>query len=345
MAESLLFDEIIKKSQKLPTLPGIALKLIQEVRRENPKLNEIVNLISSDPPLSAEILRCVNSPLYGLNAMVRSVEHAVNMLGMNTIKNLALSFSLVKGFEQEGPHRFDYKAFWKDSLVSAHAAKLIAGCVAPDAAKDAFFLGLMHNLGILALAVTLPRQYSLVLKEMQNSGSTYQEAEDHVLGFNHMEVGQRLMKSWQLPEIFNLPVAFHHHPDRLTTKSSDLNQLTKILHLSTLYVDLFKQTDTGFTLGLIERYTDKYAFKANLNIEAIGEQVDQKTRKIFPLFEISIDNENDYAKLIESARKEVIDLSNDLMNKVVEQKREIEKLKKRIIWDRMTPLINYQHFH
>ena len=101
MAESLLFDEIIKRSQKLPTLPGIALKLIQEMRREDPKLNEIVNLISSDPPLSAEILKCVNSPLYGINAMVRSVEHAVNMLGMNTIKNLALSFSLVKGFEQE----------------------------------------------------------------------------------------------------------------------------------------------------------------------------------------------------------------------------------------------------
>ena len=345
MAESLLFDEIIKKSQKLPTLPGIALKLIQEVRRENPKLNEIVNLISSDPPLSAEILRCVNSPLYGLNAMVRSVEHAVNMLGMNTIKNLALSFSLVKGFEQEGPHRFDYKSFWKDSLVSAHAAKLIASCVAPDAAEDAFFLGLMHNLGILALAAALPKQYSLVLTEMQISGSTYQEAEDHVLGFNHMQVGQRLMKSWQLPEIFYLPVAFHHHPDRLTTKSSDIDQLTKILHLSTLYVDLFKQTDTGFTLGLIERYTDNYKFNSNLKIEEIGEQVDQKTRKIFPLFEISIDNENDYAKLIESARKEIIDLSNDLMNKVMEQKREIERLKKLIIWDSMTPLISYQHFH
>ena len=203
----------------------------------------------------------------------------------------------------------------------------------------------MHDLGILALAVALPKQYSLVLKEMQTSGSTPQEAEDHVLGFNHMEVGQRLMKAWQLPEIFCLPVAFHHHPEKLVTKSSEIDQLTKILHLSTLYVDLFKQTDTGFTLGLIERYSDKYEFNGNLKIEEIGEQVNENTLKVFPLFEIRIDNENDYAELIETARREIIDLSNDLMAKVVEQKREIERLKKLITWDSMTPLVNYQHFH
>ena len=345
MVENLAFDEIINKSQKLPTLPGIAFKLIEEVRKEKPQLNEIISLISSDPPLSAEILKCVNSPLYGLNTRVSSVEHAVNMLGLNNVKNLAQSFSLVKGFEQEGAFRFDYKSFWKDSLVSAHSAKLIASCVEPDVSEDAFFIGLMHNLGILALAVSLPRQYSLVLKEMQTSGATHHEAEGHVLGFNHMEVGQRLMKSWQLPEIFCLPVAFHHHPEKLATKSSEIDQLTKILHLSTLYVDLFKQADTGFTLGLIERYAEKYEFNGNLKIEEIGKQVNQNTLKVFPLFEISIKNENDYAELIETARKEIIGLSNDLMTTVVEQKREIEQLKKLIIWDSMTPLINFQHFH
>ena len=139
MVENLAFDEIIKKSERLPTLPGIAFKLIQEVRKENPQLNDIIGLISSDPPLSAGILKCVNSPLYGLNTRGSSVEHAVNLLGLNTIKNLALSFSLVKGFEQKGSFRFDYKSFWKDSLVSAHAAKLIASRVKPDVAEDAFF--------------------------------------------------------------------------------------------------------------------------------------------------------------------------------------------------------------
>lgn len=346
MTENLAFDEIIKKSERLPTLPGIALKLIEEVRKENPQITKIVSLISSDPPLSAEILKCVNSPLYDLNTRVSSVEHAVNMLGLDTIKNLALSFSLLKGFQQEGPFRFDYKSYWKDSLVSAHSAKLIASCVNPNVSEDAFSLGLLHNLGILALALALPKQYSLVLKEMQASGCSHQEAEDHVLGFNHMEVGQRLMKSWRLPEIFYLPVAFHHHPEKLpTNKSSEIDLLTKILHLSTLYVDLFKQTDTGFTLGLIERYAENYEFNGNLKIEQIGEQVNQHALKVFPLFEISINKENDYAQLIESARREIIDLSNDLMSKVLEQKQEIEQLKKLIIWDTMTPLINYQHFH
>ena len=288
MAENLAFNEIIKKSERLPTLPGIAFKLIEEVRKDDPRLNEIITLISSDPPLSAEILKYVNSPLYGLNTKVSSVEHAVNMLGLDTIKNLALSFSLVKGFEQDGSYCFDYKSFWKDSLISAHSSKLLAASVKPDIAEDAFFLGLMHNLGILALAMCLPKQYNLVLKEMQSNGCSNHEAEDHVFGFNHMEVGQRLMKSWRMPDIFSAPVAFHHQPEKLSTKTFEIDLLTKILYLSTLFVDLFKETDSGITLGLIERYAKNYEFYGNINIEEIGKQIHLQTAKVFPLFEISM---------------------------------------------------------
>ena len=93
MDEGIAFEEIIKKTDRLPTLPGIALKLMDAVRQEEPKLDEITKLISSDPPLSAEILKCINSPFYALQAKVTSVNHAVSMMGLKTVKNLALSFS------------------------------------------------------------------------------------------------------------------------------------------------------------------------------------------------------------------------------------------------------------
>ena len=112
MDESIAFDEIIKKTDRLPTQPGIALKLIDEVRREDPNLEEITKLISSDPALSAEILKCINSPFYSLKTKVTSVNHAVNLLGLKSVKNLALSFSLVNNFQPEGPFSFNYKSFW-----------------------------------------------------------------------------------------------------------------------------------------------------------------------------------------------------------------------------------------
>jgi diguanylate cyclase (GGDEF)-like protein len=345
MTKNIAFDEIIKNSDRLPTLPGIALKLIEAVRKEDFKLDEITQIISSDPPLSAEILKCVNSPSYSLKTQVTSVNHAVNMLGLNTVKNLALSFSLIKGLQPEGPFSFDYESFWKDSLTGAVSAKLLAASVKPDLSEDAFFLGLLHNIGILALVRCLPKQYTLVSKEMVTSNCTHHEAEDLVFGFNHMAVGKSLMESWGLPEIFSLPIGCHHQPEELSTKSAEIEMLTKILHLSTCFVDLFKHSDTGINLGLIELYAKNYKFDDQLNIDEIGEKIQQHNRQIFPLFEISINDEKDYADLIESARKEIINLSNDLMTKVVAQKKEIERLRKLIVRDSMTPLINYQHFH
>ena len=75
-------------------------------------------------------------------------------------------------------------------MVAAVSARSLAGYVEPNLSDDAFFLGLMHNLGILTLVRCLPQQYSLIVKEMQSSGCSYHEAEDHVLGFNHMAVGK-----------------------------------------------------------------------------------------------------------------------------------------------------------
>jgi diguanylate cyclase (GGDEF)-like protein len=345
MEENIAFDEIIKKTDRLPTLPGIALKLIEAVRQEEPNIEEITKLISSDPPLSAEILKCINSPFYSLKTKVTSVNHAVNMLGLKTVKNLALSFSLVNNFQPEGPFSFDYKSFWKDSLIGAISARSLAANVRPDLSEDSFYLGLMHNLGILTLVRCLPKQYSLVIKEMQTSGCSYHEAEDIVLGFNHMTVGKCLIQSWGLPELFYLPIGYHHQPEKMSTESSEIEILTKILHLSTLFIDLFNDSDKCFALSLIELHARNYKFYDKLKIDEIGQKIHEYTQQIFPFFEISVKDNDHYTELIESARKEIINLAADLMNKVVQQKREIQSLREQIIQDVMTPLINYQYFH
>jgi HD-like signal output (HDOD) protein len=345
MDESIAFDEIIKKTDRLPTLPGIALKLLDAVRREEPDLEEIAKLISSDPPLSAEILKFINSPFYSLKTKVTSVNHAVNMLGVKTVKNLALSFSLVNNFQPEGPFSFNYKSFWKDSLIGAISARSLAEDVKPDLSEDAFFLGLMHNLGILTLVRCLPKQYSLVIKEMQTSGSSYHESEDLVLGFNHMAVGKCLIQSWGLPELFYLPIGYHHQPEKLSTESPEIEILTKILHLSTLFIDLFSDSDKCFALSLIELHAKNYKFYDKVNIDDIGQKIHEHTEQIFPLFEISVKDKDHYTDLVESARKEIINLAADLMNKVVQQKREIQSLREQIIQDVMTPLVNYPYFH
>ncbi len=339
------FDVIFLKMDRLPTLPGIAMRILAAVQKEDPDLKEIGKIISTDPPLSAEVLKIVNSAFYGLPSKVTTVFHAINLLGINAVKNLVLSFSLVKNFRTQSSLSFNYTVFWKDSLVGALAARLLAERILPKYSEDAFFLGLLHNIGILALIQCMPKQYTLVIKEMESSGLDYHEAEDQILGFTHMAVGQYLVENWGLPEIFQMPIGCHHHPARASFGNEDCEKLAKILHLASLYIEYFSGHNPVLSLGMIESWSKKYGFSNKFDPDDIGFNITSQTQNIFPFFEIEFKESNDYDRIVETARSELINLSNELIAKLLDQKKELDVLRKQVTRDAMTGLHNYQHFY
>ena len=337
-------EEILKGFDKLPTLPGIAMKILELVRDEATNLKEIADVLSTDPPLSALVLKLINSPFYGVRTQVTSVPHAVNLLGLNTVKNLALSFSLLRNYRKGNKEDFDYTNFWKESLIGAVSCKLIAEKIIPELSEDVFFLGLIQNIGILALSQCIPEQYSLVVKEKGWTLCSYHEAENQILGFNHMEVGEYLIRSWGLPETFFTPVGYHHNPEDLDTKVSEIELLTKVLNLSSLFIDLNTFPDKKLYLAIIEFYVKEYGFTGRFQTDEIIRQIYEQTMEVFPLFEIRIEEESAYLDMIDTARKELINLSTDFMHKLLEQKILIESLREKIIRDALTNLFNYQRF-
>ncbi len=341
-----MIDDILTGMGRLPTLPGIAVKILEVIKKEHTDINEIANIISSDPPLSAEILKTINSPLYGLPSKIATVPRAVGMLGIDAVKNLALSFSLVKAYRNGDKKFFDYSSFWKNSLIGAITAKLIAKSVHPDAAEDAFFIGLLHNIGILAMVQSLPKQYSLVLNEMRQSCCDFHEAENQVLGFDHAEIGEYLTHKWGFPEIFSIPIRYHHHPEQLKNGyDGEISLYVKILHLSSAFIDFMNLPDKTLYLGLIQHRTDKYGFSGKYDVEDIVLRIQRHTEDVFPLFEIKTNKEMDYSKIIEEARKELINVSGDFINRFIEQQKQIERFRELAIHDGLTGLINYQKFN
>ena len=337
---------VVNNATKLPTLPGIAIKILEAVKKEESSLQEIADILSTDPTLSAEVLKAINSPFYGLSTKVTSVSHAVNLLGINTVKSLALSFSIVHTLNSEETKGFDYKAFWKDSLIAAVSAKVISKRILPMFSEDAFFLGLIHNLGMLVANQLMADQYKLVIDSMENTKCRLHEAESNILGFNHMELGEYLIDSWHLPKSFSTPTRFHHEPEALVTKDPDIDLITKILHLSTQFIDLHNFTDKAFyqVVAKLESLLEKYGFHETVHIDAIAKQIQEQTLNVFPLFELEIDAEKDYFALIEEARNELINLSSSFMQQVCEQKKMIETLSEKALRDGLTNLLNYQAF-
>ena len=331
---------------KLPTLPGIAMKILEAVRKEDACLKELSDILSKDPSLSAEVLRAINSPFYGLSTKVTSVSHAVNLLGINTVKSLALSFSVVKNFETDNPNGFDYLGFWKDSLIGAVSAKILSGQILPHFSDDAFFLGLIHNLGLLVISQLMPDQYSLIVNEKERSLCSDHEAENQILGFNHMELGAYIVDSWGLPKNFSTPIRYHHEADKLVTKDKSIETITKILQLSSLFIELNNLKDKRFYMAVaqLEFLTSKYGFQEIIQIELVTKQIHEQTQNVFPLFEIEIAEEKDYLGLIEEARNELISLSSNFMQQVCEQKKMIESLSEKALRDALTDLPNYRAF-
>lgn len=332
-----------EKIGKLPTLPGVAMQILEAMRRETPNIREISEIISSDAPLSAKVLQVVNSPFYGLANKITSVHQAMVYLGLNTVRNLALSFSLLRTFAPKNNSLFDYIQFSKDSLVGALSAKLITEKINRQNGENAFFLGLLQNIGMLIMAESMPDQYKEVVRKMKSGGASWHEVESKLIGLNHMEVGKYVAHTWGLPATVTVPIGFHHYPDRLACAMDDTRLLTKILHLSSLYINLFNSSDRRACYAEIAKCLHAYELDAIIDKGIVAEEIIEGIRSIFPIFEITID-EKRYIDIIETTRNELAHLSSDLLNQLHTQTQCLNQLTEQVSLDGMTQLYNHKRF-
>lgn len=140
----------------LPSLPAVAVRVIELTSDKNVKVQELAKTIGHDQGLSTKILRTVNSSFYGVRTRVATIDKAIVMLGLAPVKVLALGFSLVSsvGEDESG---FDYVSYWRRGLYTAVAAKLIAEAAEAGSADECFLGGLLQDVGMVALHRTLGR--------------------------------------------------------------------------------------------------------------------------------------------------------------------------------------------
>ncbi len=117
-----LVTDRLTNCKTLPSLPGIALQIVELCRQEDGELSELGAVMSRDPALVSEVFKVLNSAFYSLNHDVRTISHAVALLGTNSVRALALSFSLLRGLRENDVHH-ELPRFWRRSLISAVAAR------------------------------------------------------------------------------------------------------------------------------------------------------------------------------------------------------------------------------
>ena len=338
-------ETILQKFDRLPSMPGIAIKLIEAIQKPDPDVREIARLISADAALSAKVLKIINSPIYGLVRKITTIEQAIRLLGLNSVKNLALGLILKTSFLNKKLNSLNLAGFWRDSLVGAIAAKLLADRIKVKNAEDAFFLGLLENIGSLTLAYLLPDQYSVVQSAVQTRKISLQEAENEVFGFNHADVGALLTRSWGLPETFHIPIHYHHGVEGLPdNSSSELQCRTAILHLSSLYIELIGGGVMAGALGRITHFIKVYGFAGHVDAAELGKDLIKQTQSIFPIFDIEFMDENEMEGMLDKAKQEVLNISMDLVSDMIKKNNELESLRLQAKQDALTQLDNYKAF-
>ncbi|MBI4766026.1 MAG: GGDEF domain-containing protein [Deltaproteobacteria bacterium] len=341
---ALPLKNILKQPENLPTLPGIVLKIIEAVNNENTNLEDLGEILSLDPPLSGKILGLINSSFYALPVEITSVSHAVKLLGFNTVKKVALSFSLLK-LARPGKDDFNYVEFWRNSVMAAVVCRFLAKKVLPPLAEDSFTLGLLHDIGRLGLNQSMPKQYNLVLKEQRDTQGDFYEAEKKILGFTHMELSGILIKQWGLPLFFREPAESHHLPEVLETFAYPMGLLGKVLFLANQVVEYFSGSRKTLSLGILKSYLARWGFDQQIHVDTLIEEAHRQTKEISGLFEIRLKEENEYLELIEKARQELIQISDLILQEMLVQQNRVKSLQDEVMQDGLTGLFNYKSFH
>ena len=203
-------DDALRKLRALPPLSMVAAQLLQQISKENVGFKSVSELIRSDAPLTADLLRIANSALFGSRFPVTGVLHALAMLGMDRVRSMVTTAAL-KHFVGPGAGTPAMQRCWRHNLACA----LLSDEAAHNAHLDrdfAYTAGLLHDIGRLAMMGVWPKQYSELLDSATVDGAGLLPLERREFGLPHTLAGFALLQHWKLPLIFADICDRHHDP-------------------------------------------------------------------------------------------------------------------------------------
>jgi HD-like signal output (HDOD) protein len=210
---------------RLPPFPQVAVRVLQLANDENVSLHRLCDLVSSDPAFAGEVLTVTNSALYAPRYPVNSIQQAIGVLGATMLQGMCITVG-ARAYLGKSMSQPALRGLWRHNLACAIIAKRLASLGSQD--EDmAYTLGIMHDLGRTALAGIQPREYAHLLDTHRGTPESILDGERRLFGWDHCEVGSRLIADWNLPTEYDAVVAEHHEP-RATDGAWGMVEVVKI---------------------------------------------------------------------------------------------------------------------
>ncbi len=345
-------QEFLDEKIKLPSPTAIALRILEDVRKDEDSFADLAETIKSDPALTARVLKIANSSLYGLAVPVSSPQQAIAVIGTQALKNIALSFVIVEGFNDAPQGSFDLNLFWRRAITSAVAAETLAKQLSCGS-SDIFVSSLLQDFGVLVLFLSYGPLYTEVLDNKRISGRELYQEELKQFGFHHAEVGAQILESWNLPESISRPVRFHHHLSEKTC-----GEAPAVLNLADKIASIYHGTQSNRRAievqALLQNDHDFTIQRSSELIDTIGE----KALEVIHIFSIPPGGMKPFSQIMQEANAElgrlnysyeqlILELTQAKQNAerlALELKRANDSLRELTLRDSLTSLYNHRYF-
>jgi diguanylate cyclase (GGDEF)-like protein len=216
-------------ADELPSPNGVALAIMELWHDDAPCIDDIVQLVETDPALSGRLLRLANASGQSVRPAV-SIREAISRVGVDTVKQVAVAFSLVDRQDDQRCSAFDYPGFSSHSLLVAMIARHLVGQSSTAPPDDIFACALLARIGCLALATVYPGEYADILA--RQGGSVSADERDR-FGFDHNDLSYELMRDYGVPEPLARPATHHETPEQLdATIDARSFRIAALLHIA-----------------------------------------------------------------------------------------------------------------
>ena len=281
-------ERFIRKIQdyidRMPSLSTTVTKVLEVCNSPKASANDLNRVISLDPVLTGHVLKLINSAYYSLPNQISSLARATIMLGLNTVKNLALSSAVVGALGKKSSFKtLPMDAFWAHSICVGVTAKALAVArEVPNANREEYFVGgMLHDLGKIPLNTCFAEEYGQALQLAALEQGPLLRAEQLLVGVDHGVAGRLIGEKWRLSPAIVEALALHHAPAQASDAHGDL---VATVALANLYANIYEigsagdlYPDSAFLMTILEmmglKWGDLQPLQAIVNAEIDKAQV------------------------------------------------------------------------
>jgi len=215
--------DIEKIIDSMPSLPITVSKITEITKDPKSTPSDLNRVIVLDPVLTAKVLKLVNSAYYGLSNDVTSIVKAIILLGLNTIKNLAVSTAILNTMKKTTASTLDMESFWRHCLAVGVTSRSIAAKIGvdPKLREEFFIAGMLHDIGKIVLNDHFTTRYLESIQAADGKRVPLWQEEAASFGVDHTGIGKQIAEKWQLASALAEVISFHHRP----TESSQENRV------------------------------------------------------------------------------------------------------------------------